>query len=175
MEKNQKNQEALKNPKEMAAELKISTDLLRKWTEEFNITVETTNGGHRRYNEENVKVLQQIREKIQDQNWSWKQVNLWLSGSDEDFMKPEEKSGINDKLDRILEQQEKQMEFNKMLLEKLQKSEEENIQLRTYIREQLPERKEIEERDKLLVENLQKTMEEREEKKQGFWSKLFGG
>ncbi|UYX52188.1 MerR family transcriptional regulator [Bacillus thuringiensis] len=58
----------------------LSNDLLRVYEEEFNLQINRTNGGHRRYTEDDINKFISIKKKIQDQNWSYKKVRSWLNG-----------------------------------------------------------------------------------------------
>ena len=82
--------------------LNISSDLLRKYTSFFNIQTEWTKPnrkGHRRYSKENIEQLIALREKIDDQNWSWEQALSWQNGDEEIYFKNhEEKSRLERKM-----------------------------------------------------------------------------
>lgn len=58
----------------------ISKDTIRNWTKDFNIQLERTPGGHRRFSEENIQVLKAIEEKKDVNGWSMKQIGAWLNG-----------------------------------------------------------------------------------------------
>lgn len=68
--------------KEVTKVTGLSSDLLRIYEKEFNLQINRTQGGHRRYTEEDINQLVTIKKKIQDLNWSYKQVRNWLNGED---------------------------------------------------------------------------------------------
>ncbi len=49
-------------PKIVADLLGITPDLLKVWSNEFNIQTERSQGGHRRYSKENIEELKAIDE-----------------------------------------------------------------------------------------------------------------
>lgn len=58
----------------------LTKDTIRNWCKEFNIQVDKTEGGHRRFTEESLQVLKAIQEKKLVNNWSMKQIGSWLNG-----------------------------------------------------------------------------------------------
>lgn len=48
-------------PKIIADLLGVTTDLLKVWSNEFNIQTERSQGGHRRYSKENIEELKAIK------------------------------------------------------------------------------------------------------------------
>ncbi|MCP3033568.1 MerR family transcriptional regulator [Halobacillus sp. A1] len=171
-------------PSEVAEILNISSDLLRKYTDTFNIQTDWTQKnrkGHRRYTKENVEELIAIREKIEKQNWSWDQVSSWLNGEEEQYFKNyEERSKLENKIDKLmdqqaqmLEQQKLQEQFNLALLQKLEKSSNEKQELKQYIDEMTKKRDEklIEQIAAAKEEETEKEVEEKQEPKR---KKLFG-
>lgn len=68
----------------------LSNDLLRLYEKEFNLQVERSKGGHRRYSKQNIELLLSIKQKIQDQKWSYKQVAAWLNGDIEPLIENQE-------------------------------------------------------------------------------------
>ncbi|MDN3429159.1 MerR family transcriptional regulator [Microbacterium sp. APC 3898] len=78
----------LYKPAETAERLGITTMLLNKWVQHFGVKTEWSNPsnpenkGHRRYTEENLKLLLTIKEKVQDQNWSWDKTKAFLAGDE---------------------------------------------------------------------------------------------
>lgn len=50
-------------PKIVADRLGMTPDLLKVWSNEFNIQTERSPGGHRRYSKENIEELTAIKEK----------------------------------------------------------------------------------------------------------------
>lgn len=155
----EKNQERLYKPNEVARMIDISTDLLRKWSDEFNIQVETTDGGHRRYTKENCEILVAISKKIKEQNWSWEQVRSWRNGEHDSFSSYEEKSNAEKKLEELLEyarvqkeRADQQEQFNLALIQQLKAMEDRYNELNTYVQKRLPNREDFLERDRRLIE-----------------------
>lgn len=68
----------------------LSNDLLRLYEKEFNLQVARTKGGHRRYTKQNIELLLSIKQKIQDQRWSYKQVSAWINGNVEPLIENQE-------------------------------------------------------------------------------------
>lgn len=202
MESNQEREEREYKPAEVADILGITTDLLRKWTDNFNIQVEKTDKGHRRYNKENVEQLIRISKLIKEQNWSWDQVRAWQNGEANEFRTYEQQSLLDKKLDEILEvlkeEREarlKQEQFNMALVQQLASSELKYRQLEETVQLSLPEpgledheKEELRLENERMKEKLDKAvdfilkMEKKEEeangagaeKKKGIWSRLFG-
>lgn len=51
-------------PKIVADYLGVTPDLLKVWSNEYNIQTELSQDGHRRYSKENIEELTAIKEKI---------------------------------------------------------------------------------------------------------------
>lgn len=193
----EKLQEKLYTPKEVSHITGVEADLLRKWCEAFNIVTEWTkpnNQGHRRFTKRNIEEILAVKKKIHEQNWSWDQVRSWRNGEVDSFVSQEEKSNLDKKMDVLLSEMEvlrskseQQEQFNIALVQQLEKMSSqiektilENRELKQYIRDQLPSRIEIEERDKALMQSLNESLEEKriaaakEEEEKGFFSRLFG-
>jgi DNA-binding transcriptional MerR regulator len=177
--------EKLYLPKEVVNILGISGDLLRKWCEEFNIITEWTGTdygkGHRRFTKENLETLNSIKKKIHEQGWSWDQVKQWRNGEEMTINDHVERSILEKKIDHLIEGQNQQIEFNRILSEKLElltkelistqkelsiankeiaatkqqmiEVKTENKDLEAYIENSLKKR------DKVLLENIRKTQE----------------
>lgn len=79
-------------PKIVAEDLGITPDLLKVWSNEFNIQIERIQGGHRRYSKENIEELKGIKEKIHVQKWTYDQVRAWRNGELDLFVSREEKA-----------------------------------------------------------------------------------
>ena len=170
-------------PKTVADSLGVTPDLLKVWSNEFNIQTERSQGGHRRYSKENIEELKAIKEKIHFQKWSYDQVRAWRNGELDLFVAKEEKSELEKKLDEVLANQQLQNHFNQVLIQKLQEITEElvttkkhlantetklieveqkNNKLETFIEEKL------EKRDQLLLENI-RSMQNQKQKRKGFF------
>lgn len=183
-EMTEKTEERYYKPSEVSKTVGVTPDLLRKWVDAFALEIDTTDKGHRRYTKKDIELLITISKKINEQKWSWKQVRSWLNGDEESFVEHEEKSRLEQKLDKqsaemaeMKEMMERQEQFNQVLVERLEN-------LHQYIREELPQRQEIEKRDVQLLETIRKKQEEHEVErmeevaatveKKGFWKKIFG-
>jgi DNA-binding transcriptional MerR regulator len=160
----------------------LTNDLLRLYEKEFNLQIERTDGGHRRYTEEDINLLINIKLKIKDQNWSYKQVRQWLNGDAPQLnqMQREDavKSNIEKKLDKMLENQEDQKytidlltETVRKLTEKLDAQEERHVKQiedqRVYFEQKL------EEKNKDVVKEVRLLQSAKEEEGRSFFSKLF--
>ena len=172
-------------PKIVSDRLGITPDLLKVWSNEFNIQTERSQGGHRRYSKENIEELTAIKEKIQVQKWSYDQVRAWRNGELDLFVSKEEKSELEKKLDEVLENQQLQNKFNQALVQKLQEItnelvttkehlanterkltevEEKNSELEVFIE------KKLEKRDQLLLENIRDIQRQNQkQKRKGFF------
>lgn len=175
----------------------LSSDLLRIYEKEFNLQINRTSGGHRRYTEEDINQLVTIKKKIQDLNWSYKQVRNWLNGEDTSLalqdhevvsnlekQMNEQKEMIQDlaeKLDRsmtvqatmmqkMLELQTENNEMRKTMLQIGANTEEKED--REQVRKTLEE---INHRTKSFDERLQETKNNRkQEQNKSFLQRLFG-
>lgn len=104
MEKNdEKKQYTMKETIDMTG---LTDDLIRTYTEEFNIQVERTKGNHRRFSVENIEMLLSIKKKISEQNWSYNQVRDWLNGdiTTELLKESQISTNLEKKLDLILDE-----------------------------------------------------------------------
>jgi DNA-binding transcriptional MerR regulator len=167
----------LYKPGEVSGIVNIGTDLLRKYSDFFNIQTEWTQPnqkGHRRYSKQNVEELIAIKKKIQEQNWTWDQVLAWRNGEEEAFFKDhQERSVLEKKIDQLLESQvqmrehqKQQEQFNQALIKRLEEVSQHKHQLEKYIEEKLQSR------DQLLLESLRKTQEDKKKRKGIF--RFFG-
>ncbi|PEF33674.1 MerR family transcriptional regulator [Bacillus wiedmannii] len=169
-------------PKIVADNLGITPDLLKVWSNEFNIQIERSQGGHRRYSKENIEELKAIKEKIHIQKWTYDQVRAWRNGELDLFIAKEEKTELEKKLDQILENQQLQNQFNQALIKNLQELtselvmtkehlvntekklievEQKNDKLEIFLEERL------EKRDQLLLENIRDIQKQ---KRKGFFN-----
>lgn len=171
-------------PKIVADFLGVTPDLLKVWSNEFNIQTERSQGGHRRYSKENIEELKAIKEKIQVQNWSYDQVRAWRNGELDLFVSKEEKSELEKKLDEVLENQQLQNQFNQVLVQKLQEITDELVITKEYLantEKKLTEvenkndelevfiEKKLEKRDQLLLENIRNIQDQSKlRKRKGF-------
>ncbi|MCU5581159.1 MerR family transcriptional regulator [Bacillus toyonensis] len=172
-------------PKIVADHVGVTPDLLKAWSNEFNIQTERSQGGHHRYTKGNIEGLIAIIEKIQVQKWSYDQVRAWRNGELDLFFSKEEKSELEKKLDVVLENQQLQNQFNQTLVQKLQEITNElittkehlastekkltevegkNIELEVFIE------KKLEKRDQLLLENIRNMQKQNQkQKRKGFF------
>ncbi|PEE83539.1 MerR family transcriptional regulator [Bacillus toyonensis] len=171
-------------PKIVADFLGITPDLLKVWSNEFNIQTERSQGGHRRYSKENIEELKAIKEKIQVQKWSYDQVRAWGNGELDLFVSKEEKSELEKKLDEVLENQQLQNQFNQVLVQKLKEITNELVTTKEHLANTKKKLTEIEgknselevfieKRDQLLLENIRE-IQKQNQKRKSFFSFLKG-
>jgi DNA-binding transcriptional MerR regulator len=179
--------------KEVSDYTNLSNDLIRLYQNEFNIQVERTKGGHRRFSKENIELLLAIKEKIQDQNWSYDQVRAWLNGERFPFKEQEVKSNLEKKLEKMLEEmedfkesQEMLVNVNKQLVQRLEEQSkvfEEQRKVNTELLEIIKNQdnnilklesnleSKIKSRDESVLKQIKEVQEEKKSK--GFFQKLF--
>jgi DNA-binding transcriptional MerR regulator len=58
----------------------LSEHTIRTWQREFNIQIDKTDGGHRRFTEKDIQLFKSIDEKKKANGWSTKQIRNWLNG-----------------------------------------------------------------------------------------------
>lgn len=169
----------------------LSVDLIRLYEKEFNLQIQRTEGGHRRYNKQNIDLLTEIKKRIQEQNWSYKMINQWLQGE----IVPEaievqsnlEKKveSLEEKVQELLNRSEKDEQFQLALIQRLdeqgsliKKLTEKLDHQDKYIENNLERRdekltsaiREISDTKKLIAA----AQENLDSKSKGFWSKVFG-
>ncbi|MFE3982719.1 MULTISPECIES: MerR family transcriptional regulator [unclassified Priestia] len=169
----------------------LSIDLIRLYEKEFNLQIQRTEGGHRRYTKNNIDLLIEIKKRIQEQNWSYKMVNQWLQGEviteAVDIQSNLEKKidSLENKVQELLDRSEKDEQFQLALIQRLDEQ-------GTLIK-QLTDK--LDSQDKYIENNLEKrdekltsalreindtkkliaaAQENLEQKPKGFWNKLFG-
>jgi len=170
----------------------LSIDLIRLYEKEFNLQIQRTEGGHRRYTKNNIDLLIEIKKRIQEQNWSYKMINQWLQGE----IVPEavevqsnlEKKveSLQEKVQELLDRSEKDEHFQLALIQRLdeqgnliKKLTEKLDHQDKYIENNLEKRdekltnaiREISDTKKLIAA----AQENLDSKPKGFWSKIFGG
>ncbi|MGF9893280.1 MerR family transcriptional regulator [Priestia megaterium] len=168
----------------------LSIDLVRLYEKEFNLQIQRTEGGHRRYNKQNIDLLIEIKKRIQEQNWSYKMINQWLQGEiipeavDVQSKLEKKVDSLEEKIQDLLNRSEKDEQFQIALIQRLDEQ-------RKLI-EQLTEK--LSNQDKYIENNLEKrderltsaireindtkkliasARENMESKPKGFWSMLF--
>ncbi|MEI4618225.1 MerR family transcriptional regulator [Bacillus cereus] len=152
----------------------VSNDLLRVYEKEFSLNISRTPGGHRRYSEEDIKSIISIRKKIQEQNWSYKQVRAWRNGEDINPILQEQ---------QITSNLEKMMFEQKELIQDLTIKLEQSIQLQIAMAQQIGELKHdkqkleqiVEKRNQDLIQTLisEKRKDHEEKKTLTFIQRLF--
>ncbi|MGG0257371.1 MerR family transcriptional regulator [Bacillus toyonensis] len=175
-------------PKIIADLLGITPDLLKVWSNEFNIQIERSQGGHRRYSKVNIEELIAIKEKIQVQKWSYDQVRVWRNGELNSFVPKEEQLELEKKLDEVLENQKLQTQFNQALVQKLQEITNELVTTKEHLantEKKLTEveskngelevfiEKKLEKRDQLLLENIRVMKEQNQKSKRKSFFDFF--
>lgn len=161
--------------KEVAEITALSNDLLRLYEKEFNLEINRTKGGHRRYSQEDINKFITIKKMIQDQNLSYKQVRVWLNGED---MTP----ALDDH--KVVSNLEKMMMEQKEMIQDLSQKLEQSMTIQLAMAQQMSELKQdklkleqiVENRNQDLIDTLiqekRKDREEREQKK-SFMQRLF--
>ncbi|KRE03030.1 MerR family transcriptional regulator [Bacillus sp. Root239] len=130
----------------------LSIDLVRLYEKEFNLQIQRTEGGHRRYNKQNIDLLIEIRKRIQEQNWSYKMINQWLQGEiipeavDVQTKLEKKVDSLEEKIQDLLNRSEKDEQFQIALIQRLDEQ-------RKLI-EQLTEK--LSNQDKYIENNLEK-------------------
>lgn len=169
----------------------LSIDLIRLYEKEFNLQIQRTEGGHRRYNKQNIDLLIEIKKRIQEQNWSYKMINQWLHGeilaeTVEVQSNLEKKvESLEKKVQELLYRSEKDEQFQLALIQRL----DEQGKLIKYLTEKLDHQDKyiennLEKRDEKLTSAIREisdtkrliaaAQENLEAKPKGFWNKLFG-
>ncbi|MCM3197171.1 MerR family transcriptional regulator [Priestia megaterium] len=168
----------------------LSIDLIRLYEKEFNLQIQRTEGGHRRYNKKNIDLLIEIKKRIQEQNWSYKMINQWLHGEilteTVEIQSNLEKKvdSLEEKVQELLNYSEKDEQFQLALIQRLdeqgrlikQLTEKLDYQDK-YIENNLEKRdekltnaiREIHDTKKLIAA----AQENLESKPRGFWNKFF--
>lgn len=169
----------------------LSIDLIRLYEKEFNLQIQRTEGGHRRYTKNNIDLLIEIKKRIQEQNWSYKMVNQWLQGEviteAVDIQSNLEKKidSLENKVQELLDRSEKDEQFQLALIQRLdeqgtlikQLTDKLDSQDR-YIENNLDKRdekltsalREISDTKKLIAA----AQENLDQKSKGFWTRIFG-
>ncbi|HDR7220621.1 TPA: MerR family transcriptional regulator [Bacillus cereus] len=118
--------------KEVSKVTGLSSDLLRTYEKEFNLQINRTQGGHRRYTEEDINQLVTIKKKIQDLNWSYKQVRSWLNGEDTSpaLRDHEVVSNLEKKIEVLTEKLDQSLTFQATMVQKMMELQTENNEMR---------------------------------------------
>ena len=170
----------------------LSIDLVRLYEKEFNLQIQRTEGGHRRYTKQNIDLLIEIKKRIQEQNWSYKMINQWLQGeiipeSIEVQSKLEKKvESLEVKVQELLNRSEKDEQFQFALIQRL----DEQSKLIRQLTEKLSSQDKyiennLEKRDEKLTNAIREisdtkkliaaAQENLESKPKGFWHRIFRG
>ncbi|MGG1073092.1 MerR family transcriptional regulator [Priestia megaterium] len=169
----------------------LSIDLIRLYEKEFNLQIQRTEGGHRRYNKQNIDLLIEIKKRIQEQNWSYKMINQWLNGEIlaetvevQSNLEKKVKS-LENKVQELLYRSEKDEQFQLALIQRL----DEQGKLIKHLTEKLDHQDKyietnLEKRDEKLTNAIREisdtkkliaaAQENLKAKPKGFWNKLFG-
>ncbi|MFE0565550.1 MerR family transcriptional regulator [Priestia megaterium] len=169
----------------------LSIDLIRLYEKEFNLQIQRTEGGHRRYNKRNIDLLIEIKKRIQEQNWSYKMVNQWLQGEviteavDVQSNLEKKVDSLENKVQELLDRSEKDEQFQLALIQRL----DEQGTLIKHLTEKLDYQDQyiennLEKRDEKLTSAIREisdtkkliaaAQENLESKPKSFWSKIFG-
>ncbi|MED4029653.1 MerR family transcriptional regulator [Priestia megaterium] len=169
----------------------LSIDLIRLYEKEFNLQIQRTEGGHRRYNKGNIDLLIEIKRRIQEQNWSYKMVNQWLQGEviteavDVQSNLEKKVDSLENKVQELLDRSEKDEQFQLALIQRL----DEQGKLIKHLTEKLDYQDQyiennLEKRDEKLTSAIREisdtkkliaaAQENLESKPKSFWSKIFG-
>lgn len=121
--------EKLYKPGETAKKLDVTTMTLNKWVQYFGIETEWSNPnnpenkGHRRYTQNNLETLVKIKEKVQNQNWSWEKTKAFLNG--DETVDVQLRTGLEMEISELRkelkEDREKNQHFQESLLGALEK------------------------------------------------------
>lgn len=167
----EKHSEVLLTVKEAAKAIGESPYVLRNWMRELKTHIPTIQGenGYNYFDEKALERIKLIQEMNRDRGYSIKQIEYHLATNGE-YIKPEPMPDASDKLmeeiNKLHEKMERQEEFNKLLVQKLEEQSQ-------YIDSSLKKR------DQHLLETMkemQTTKQETaasQESKKGFFSRLF--
>ncbi|ALS21990.1 hypothetical protein JCM16163A_38240 [Paenibacillus sp. YK5] len=145
--------EAFYSTKQVAEMTELSDDLIRVYQKEFNLQVERTSRGHRRFTQKNISDLLAIKEKIQTEGWTYNQVREWLEGSVNMDKTPEAKSNFEKQVEDLAEKVTDQNGLLQMLIQKLDEQSKVMEQQQRYIEDSLKMR------DRHLTEHLRSQFE----------------
>lgn len=167
----------------------LSEDQVRDYVDEFNIQIERTKGGHRRFTKENIEILITIKKKLTEQMWSFQQVRRWINGESETVIHEKEfQTDLEKKIDLLLEGRSRDDEFQKLLIQKLdeqakhyeklmnemqQKHQKELDEQRLFLENKLTERND-DIVNRIRISQVENQEEKQEEESSSIFSKLFG-
>lgn len=111
--------------KEVVAFTGLSEHTIRNYLSDFNIHVEHTQGGHRRFTEESIKQLKLAKKLKEEQGLSIKQIRSYFNGETLDVMleEPELKSNLEKKLEKMDEKMNSLIDINLQLMKKMDEQE----------------------------------------------------
>jgi len=114
-------------PGKAAEQLGISTDMVRKYAEHFNIQTGWTkpdNKGQRMYTQANVDEIREIIELIKKEELTWDEALSWRNGDEEIHIKKETRSRLEDRIEDFIENyndsSSKQEQFNLYLAQQME-------------------------------------------------------
>ncbi|PFZ88595.1 DUF3967 domain-containing protein [Bacillus pseudomycoides] len=163
--------------KEVALCMDESPNVIRNWMKELRtyIPLEKNESGYNVFNEKALEQMKIVKQLHREQNYSIKQIEHYFATGGESI-KPvpskevgeilaEELKTLKNEVSRLREYSEKQEEFNKLLIEQLQKQQD-------YINNKL------EKRDQKLLETIREVQETKlltaSTEQKGFFARLFG-
>lgn len=163
--------------KEVALYIDESPNVVRNWMKELRVYIplEKNESGYNVFNEKALETMKVIKQLHRSQNYSIRQIEHYFATGGESI-KPvpskevgeilaEELKELRNEVSRLREYSEKQEEFNKLLIEQLQKQQE-------YIDNKL------EKRDQQLLETIREVQETKSltasNKQKSFWGRFFG-
>lgn len=99
----------------------LSEDQIRDYTDDFNMQIHRTKGGHRRFDKENIETLLTIKKKLTEEMWSYDQTRRWFNGDADPILHEKNfQTELEKKIDVLLEGRKRDDEFQKILVQKLE-------------------------------------------------------
>ena len=158
----------------------LSEHTIRNYTKEFNIQLEKTDGGHRRFTEESIKQLNTVKKLKEEHGYSIKQIRAFLNGETLEVMldNPDTRTSLEKKVEELTEKVDNLVQVNMTLGKLIDEERKLRKEDKDFYLQEMREQREL-----LLESNKQKTANEKllldtvEElkstKKRGFFEKLF--
>lgn len=159
--------------KEAAVAIGETSTTVRNWMRELKpyIPLKKAENGYNLFDEEALEAIRQIKKLHREQGFSINQVKTYFDSGGELFKPVNTEEKMQKDIEELKEQMKKQLDFNKVLVEQLEKQQ-------TYIDEKLNER------DRKLMEHIREqqemkkqlaiAVEEKEKpKRKGFFKRLF--
>lgn len=159
--------------KEVANLIDETPNVVRNWMKELKpyIPLKKNESGYNVFDEQALEIMKQIKDLHRNRNFSIKQIEHYFATDGETYIiEPEKDLGekLAEELNEIKSQLQQQQEFNKLLIDRLDKQND-------YIHNVLVQR------DQKLLESIREMQEQKlleiaatkEEQQKGFFSKLF--